>query len=59
MRRLIALDETPAPISMSGSSTHRPVTMGLPPEPPKGAVSIHLRSASVSLWMGMTLMPLW
>lgn len=49
IRRLIALDETPAPISISGSSTHIPVTMGLPPLPPYGAVSIHFLSASVSL----------
>ncbi len=33
--------------------------MGRPPLPPNGAVSIHLRSASVSLWIGMTLMPVW
>lgn len=49
MRLLIALEETPAPISMSGSSTTMPLSMGWPPLPPYGAVSIHLRSASVSL----------
>lgn len=57
MRRLIALEETPAPISISGSSTHKPGSIGRPPLPPYGAVSIHLRSASVSLVMGITLTP--
>lgn len=53
----IPLEETPAPISISGSSTTIPVSMGLPPEPPYSAVNIHLQSASVSLEMGTILMP--
>lgn len=57
IRRLMALDDTPAPISMSGSSTHMPASIGRPPLPPYGAVNIHLRSASVNLWMGITLIP--
>ena len=50
-------DETPAPISMSGSSTTSPLSIGLPPVPPYSAVSIHLRSASVRRSMGIMLMP--
>lgn len=53
----VPFDETPAPISMSGSSTTMPVSMGLPPVPPYSAVSIHLRSASVRTEMGTMLMP--
>ena len=53
------LDETPAPISMSGSSTTMPLSMVLPPVPPYSAVSIHLRSASVSRSIGIILTPVW
>jgi hypothetical protein len=53
----MALDETPWPISMSGSSTTMPDSMGFPPLPPYSAVSIHFLSASVSLLMGITLTP--
>ena len=55
----VPFDETPAPISMSGSSTTRPLSMGLPPVPPNSAVNIHFRSASVRASMGMILMPVW
>lgn len=57
IRRLMALEETPAPISMSGSSTTSPVSIGLPPLPPYSAVNIHFRSASVNRLIGMILMP--
>lgn len=53
----VPFDETPAPISMSGSSTTMPVSIGLPPVPPYSAVSIHLRSASVKTEIGTMLMP--
>jgi hypothetical protein len=53
----IPFDETPAPISMSGSSTIMPDSIGRPPVPPYSAVSIHFRSASVRRSIGMTLTP--
>src|SRR5271170_7102751 len=53
----IPFDETPAPISMSGSSTTMPDSIGRPPVPPYSAVSIHFRSASVRRSIGMTLTP--
>lgn len=53
----LPFDETPAPISISGSSTTIPLSIGLPPVPPYSAVNIHLRSASVRRSMGMMLMP--
>ena len=56
-RREMALEDTPAPISMSGSSTQMPVSMGSPPVPPYSAVVSHLRSASVRRAMGMVLIP--
>lgn len=59
MRRLMAFEDTPWPISISGSSTTIPLSIGLPPLPPYSAVSIHLRSASVSLPMGIMLTPVW
>lgn len=55
----VPLEETPAPISISGSSTAIPLSIGLPPVPPNSAVNIHLRSASVRRSMGMMLMPVW
>lgn len=53
----LPLDDTPAPISMSGSSTTSPVSMGFPPLPPYSAVNIHFRSASVKRSIGMILIP--
>jgi hypothetical protein len=53
----LPFDETPAPISISGSSSTMPLSSGLPPVPPCSAVRAHLRSASVSREMGMTLIP--
>ena len=50
-------DDTPAPISMSGSSATIPDWISLPPVPPYSAVSIHLRSASVKRSIGMILIP--
>jgi hypothetical protein len=52
-------EDTPAPISMSGSSITMPPSSGLPPVPPCSAVNAHLRSASVSRAIGTTLMPVW
>jgi len=57
--RPIPFDDTPAPISMSGSSKTMPPSRARPPVPPYSAVKAHLRSASVSLEMGITLMPVW
>jgi hypothetical protein len=54
----VPLDETPAPISMSGSSTTMNCSIGKPPVPPCSALSSHLRSASVSRSIGTTPMPL-
>jgi hypothetical protein len=54
---LIPLEETPAPISMSGSSTTIFSSIGIPPVPPYSAVRSHLRSASVKRSMGMMLTP--
>jgi len=53
----VPFEETPAPISISGSSTTIPPSMGFPPVPPYSAVNIHLRSASVKRSIGITLMP--
>ena len=53
----IPLEETPAPISMSGSSTTSPLSMGLPPVPPYSAVNSHFRSASVRRSIGIILIP--
>jgi hypothetical protein len=53
----LPFDDTPAPISISGSSTTMPDSMDRPPVPPYSAVNIHFRSASVSLSIGMTLIP--
>lgn len=53
----LPLDDTPAPISMSGSSTTSPVSMAFPPLPPYSAVNIHFRSASVKRSIGMILIP--
>jgi hypothetical protein len=55
----LPFDDTPAPISMSGSSITMPPSSARPPVPPCSAVNAHLRSASVSREMGMTLMPVW
>lgn len=55
----LPFDETPAPISISGSSTTIPGSIGLPPVPPYSADNIHLRSASVRRSMGMMLIPVW
>jgi hypothetical protein len=55
----LPLEDTPAPISISGSSITIPPSSARPPVPPCSAVRAHLRSASVSLEMGITLMPLW
>jgi hypothetical protein len=53
----LPLEDTPAPISISGSSITIPPSSARPPVPPCSAVKAHLRSASVSLEMGITLMP--
>ena len=53
----LPFDETPAPISISGSSTTIPGSIGLPPVPPYSADNIHLRSASVRRSRGMMLIP--
>lgn len=53
----LPFDDTPAPISMSGSSTTIPPLMGSPPVPPYSALSIHFRSASVRRSIGMMLIP--
>lgn len=53
----VPLDDTPAPISMSGSSITRPVASGFPPVPPYSADDTHFKSASVRRSMGMTLTP--
>jgi hypothetical protein len=55
----LPFEETPAPISMSGSSITMPPSSGRPPVPPCSAVRAHLRSASVSRAIGTTLMPVW
>jgi hypothetical protein len=57
LRNNLPFEETPAPISISGSSMTWYSSMGIPPVPPCSALMIHLRSASVSTWMGTTLMP--
>lgn len=54
----LPLDDGPAPISMSGSSTTMPVWICLPPVPPYSAVSSHFLSASVRRSIGMTLTPM-
>lgn len=51
------LDDTPAPISMSGSSMTIPPSRAFPPVPPYSAVKTHFRSASVSREIGITLIP--
>jgi len=56
-RRLIALEDGPAPISISGSSTIMPWMMSSPPVPPYSAVFSHLQSASVRTLIGNTLSP--
>lgn len=56
-RSCLPFEETPAPISMSGSSSTIPPSRARPPVPPCSAVNAHLRSASVSLDIGITLMP--
>lgn len=53
----LPLEDTPAPISMSGSSTTSPVSMAFPPLPPYSAVNIHFLSASVKRSIGMILIP--
>lgn len=53
----VPLEDTPAPISISGSSTTIPFSMGLPPVPPYSAVRSHLRSASVNRSTGIMLTP--
>jgi len=53
----LPFEETPAPISISGSSKTMPPSSARPPVPPCSAVNAHLRSASVSLEIGITLMP--
>jgi hypothetical protein len=55
--RLVPLEDTPAPISMSGSSNTIPPVIGIPPVPPYSAVIAHLWSASVSRLIGMVLIP--
>jgi hypothetical protein len=50
-------DDTPAPISISGSSMTMPSSRGTPPVPPYSAVKTHLRSASVSREIGIMLIP--
>lgn len=54
----VPLEETPAPISMSGSSTTRPGSIPLPPVPPYSADTNHFRSASVRQSIGIMLTPL-
>ena len=55
--RRLPFEDTPAPISMSGSSTTSCSWRGSPPVPPYSAVTTHLRSASVSSLMGIMLTP--
>jgi hypothetical protein len=58
-KRYLPLEDTPAPISMSGSSITIPPSSCRPPVPPCSAVKAHLRSASVSRATGTTLIPVW
>lgn len=53
----VPFDDTPAPISMSGSSMTIPPSNGRPPVPPCSAFNAHSRSALVRREIGITLMP--